>query len=182
MTTMIQYLSALRIFKPSALILALGVTLVCSLLKKTVLKNAPKKIFVFLPFLIGFVFYAVYCAIATGSFTPLTEDLLLTAEGGFACGCAATLYYVTYEQFFRKRTQVGTPIDRLLEGVVPEEKRSEAAQAIVEDFAQAPQTERFFRVEAILNEYADVSLSQAEIIACAKIVTEVLAQLSAPKA
>ena len=97
----IQYLSAFRTFGADVLALALGVTLVTSLFKKTVFKNRSKKLFVFLPFALGFVFYAVYRAIAARSAIPFTGELFRTCEGGFACGCAATLYYVVYEQFFR---------------------------------------------------------------------------------
>ena len=60
----IQYLSAFRTFGADVLALALGVTLVTSLFKKTVFKNRSKKLFVFLPFALGLVFYAVYRAIA----------------------------------------------------------------------------------------------------------------------
>ena len=100
--TIFQYLGAFRVFDADVLLLALGVTLVTSLLKKTVFKNASKKLYVILPFVLGAVFYAAYRMLATLSVAPLTETLAQTAEGGFACGCAATLYYVIYEQFVRK--------------------------------------------------------------------------------
>ena len=88
----IQYLSAFRTFGADVLALALGVTLVTSLFKKTVFKNRSKKLFVFLPFALGLVFYAVYRAIAARSAIPFTEELFRTCEGSFACSCAATLY------------------------------------------------------------------------------------------
>ena len=47
--------------------------------------------------------YAAYRGLVTLSPLPFTTDLAATIEGGFGCGCAATLYYVIYEQFFRKR-------------------------------------------------------------------------------
>ena len=104
----IQYLSTFRLYGWDVLLLAGGVTLLTSLLKKTVLKNAPKKLFVFLPFALGIVLYAIYRSLVTLSAEPFTTGLAATVEGGFACGCAATLYYVVYEQFFRKRPTADT--------------------------------------------------------------------------
>ena len=92
----IKYLSVFRAYGVDVLLLALGVTLLTSLLKKTVMKNCPKKVFVFLPFAIGIVFYAVYRALATLSAVPCTIELAKSGSGGFSCGCSATLYYCIY--------------------------------------------------------------------------------------
>lgn len=99
----IQYLSTFRLYGWDVLLLAGAVTLLTALLKKTVLKNASRKLYVFLPFAIGILLYAAYRGLVTLSPLPFTTDLAATIEGGFGCGCAATLYYVIYEQFFRKR-------------------------------------------------------------------------------
>lgn len=99
----IQYLSTFRLYGWDVLLLAGAVTLLTALLKKTVLKNASRKLYVFLPFAIGILLYAAYRGLVTLSPLPFTTNLAATIEGGFGCGCAATLYYVIYEQFFRKR-------------------------------------------------------------------------------
>ena len=99
--TILQYLSAFRLFGGDVLVLGLAVTIAVSVLKKTALKNAPKKLFVFLPFALGTIVFAAFRCLAELSAAPLTSDLAATFEGGFACGCAATLYYVVYEQFLR---------------------------------------------------------------------------------
>ncbi len=99
--TILQYLSAFRLFGGDVLVLGLAVTIAVSVLKKTTLKNAPKKLFVFLPFALGTIVFAAFRCLAELSAAPLTSDLAATFEGGFACGCAATLYYVVYEQFLR---------------------------------------------------------------------------------
>ena len=147
----IQYLSTFRLYGWDVLLLAGGVSLLTALLKKTVLKNASKKLYVILPFALGIVLYAVYRALVTLSAAPFTAELAATLEGGFACGCAATLYYVVYEQFFRKKADgeaadtgtaddggsqdadaggAASPVAPLLEGYVPEETRAEVAQAL----------------------------------------------------
>lgn len=99
----IQYLSAFRLYGWDVLLLAGAVSLLTALLKKTVLQNAPKKVYVFLPFALGVLLYAVWRALVTLSAEPFTTGLAATLEGGFGCGCAATLYYVIYEQFIRKK-------------------------------------------------------------------------------
>lgn len=99
--TILQYMSAFRLFGGDVLVLGLAVTIAVSVLKKTIFKNAPKKLFVFLPFLLGTLAFAAFRCIAELSVLPLTDGLAETFEGGFACGCAATLYYVVYEQFLR---------------------------------------------------------------------------------
>ena len=88
--TALQFFNAFRTFSADVLLLALGVTLITSLLKKTVMKNCNKRVFVFLPFAIGTVVYAVFSALVTLSAEPFTKDLLQTVEKGFSCGLAAT--------------------------------------------------------------------------------------------
>ena len=102
--TILQYLSAFRLFGGDVLVLGLAVTVLVSVFKKTVLKKAPKKLFVFLPFVLGTVVFGVYRCIAELSIAPLAENIRATLDSGFACGCAATLYYVVYEQFLRVKS------------------------------------------------------------------------------
>ena len=135
--SMMQYLSAFRFFRPSVLLIALGVTVACSLLKKTALKNCPEKIRTFLPFAVGFVFYAIFRLLATGSILPLTDDYAQTLEGGFACGCAATLYYLAYEQLLCKKGNSKNPVLPLLKGIVKEEVREETAAYILGNLPDA---------------------------------------------
>ncbi len=163
---MIQYLSAFRLYGVDVLLLALGVTLVCSLLKKTVLKNIPKKALVFLPFLLGLVFFAVYRAIVTLSASPFTTQLGETFEGGFACGCASTLYYVVYEQFIRGKNV--NPVYPLLEGFVPERKRKEAADAL---YALADKTEEELPalVRETLAHYCETPTEEEMLALCALV-------------
>lgn len=138
--TAFQYLSAFRTFGADVLLLALGVTLLTSLLKKTVMKNCSKKLFVFLPFVIGVIVYGVYCAIVARSAAPFTEGLVATLEGGFACGLAGTMYYVIYEQFIRLKTNGSitpiSPLYPLLEGYLPDEEREKAANELYEGSKQ----------------------------------------------
>lgn len=202
----IQYLSTFRLYGWDVLLLAGGVTLLTSLLKKTVLKNAPKKLFVFLPFALGIVLYAIYRALVTLSAEPFTTGLAATVEGGFACGCAATLYYVVYEQFFRKRPTADTgaadgagesetpdtgaaddadtdmgesipPVAPLLEGFVPEETRHAVARSLTEGArGKTGDALRTFVRETLFS--AVPAATEAELLALTELVAAYLSSLS----
>lgn len=137
--TILQYLNAFCVYGADTLLLALGVTLFTSLLKKTALKKCPKKVYVFLPFLIGILFFAAYRAVLTRSVDPFTNEITQTLEGGFACGCVATLYYVVYEQFLRTASNSAPspqtklyPVKTLLSGIIPESQTEKAAKELTE--------------------------------------------------
>ena len=202
----IQYLSTFRLYGWDVLLLAGGVTLLTSLLKKTVLKNAPKKLFVFLPFALGIVLYAIYRALVTLSAEPFTTGLAATVEGGFACGCAATLYYVVYEQFFRKRPTADTgaadgagesetpdtgaaddadtdmgesipPVAPLLEGFVTEETRHAVARSLTEGArGKTGDALRTFVRETLFS--AAPAATEAELLALTELVAAYLSSLS----
>ena len=177
--TLFQYLSALKSYGLDVLLLALGVTLCVSLLKKTVLKNCSKKVFVFLPFALGAVFYGAFRAIAAKSLLPFTADFAQTAEGGFACGCAATLYYVVYEQFFRAKAKTAPPLLPLLDGIVKEEKRRETADALLKQSGNLSGEQLHAFVADTLSENALPDLLPEELIACANLICRVLENLRA---
>lgn len=198
--TILQYLSAFRLFGGDVLVLGLAVTVGVSVLKKTVLKNVTKKLYVLLPFILGAIVFAAYRCLAECSFAPLTAALCKTMEGGFACGCAATLYYVVYEQFLRvklpaaadeeKQTQeerqAGAPpapqaadaqetgLDALLCGYVPAEALAEAVGALREGSSQLTEAAFASFVREALVRYAP-ALDEGERDTLARLVTEKLA-------
>ena len=172
----VQIVSAFRVYNADVLLIALGVTLLTSLLKKTVMKNVSRKLYVFLPFLVALVVYAVYRALVTLSATPFTTELFKTLEGGFATGCAATLYYVFYEQFIRGKATGVSPLLPLLE-VIPEGKRTEAANKLYADSKALPVEEREAFFKEHLNDYADPPLDEAETAAVSKLLAEFMASL-----
>ena len=171
----IKYLSVFRAYGADVLLLALGVTLLTSLLKKTVMKNCPKKLFVFLPFAIGIVCYAVYRALATLSAAPFTTELAKTVEGGFACGCAATLYYCIYEQFLRTKA-TANPLIPLLE-IIPEESREAAAKELMEKCSDKPREELLLPVEETLRAYAPEA-SDTDVKALSRFLCAYLAEIT----
>lgn len=180
--TAIGYFNAFRAFGADVLLLALGVTLVTSLLKKTVMKKCPGKAFVFLPFALGAVLYAAYRAVATMSAAPFTEELAQTLEGGFACGCASTLYYVVYKQFFRRADRSGketSVLSPLLEGFVPEEALDAAAEELTAGYGALPEEERRGFIRETFAKYALPDLTEAETEAVILLVERYLSAIFA---
>lgn len=172
---LIQYLGSLRLYKPDVLCLALGVTLLTSLIKKTLLKNCEKKVYFFLPFAIGFFVYLVYRLLVTMSLSPLSGGFADTLEGGFACGCAATVYYIVYKQFFRAK-ESENPVYPLLEGLIPDDKRKEAAELLSEAGQELQGEELRAFALSIFAEYSP-ELSEAEKAAAVAALCALLEKL-----
>ena len=173
------YLSALRLYGADVLLLAAAVTLVTSLLKKTALKRASKKLFVFLPYFLGIALYCAYRMLATLSVCPLTEEWCETLQNGVAVGSAATLYYVVYEQFFRNKTDGATAVlTPLLEGIVPDEHVEELARILLAECKQTTQEERARFVQETLSRY-DCPLGENERAVYCNLVASYLAAFRA---
>lgn len=183
----IQYLSSFVSNGWQALLLAVGVAIVTLLLKKTVLKNLPGKVFTFLPFVLGIVFFAVYRALATLSWEPFTTDIATTLNGGFTCGCIAVLCFVACRQLAQKvgdRTSGSangadlSPVAPLLEGYVAEENLAQTANALMEGCSglsdeEIPQFVRETLTPAVLPE-----TTEAELLALCALVGAYLSQLT----
>ena len=172
--TALQFLTAFRMFGADVLLLALGVTLLTSLLKKTVMKNCNKKMFVFLPFAIGLAVYAVFASLVTLSAAPFTTDLLETLEKGFSCGLAATLYYILYEQFIRspEGTPKADPLYFLLDGFVPDEKKEAAVSALIHKSMGAEKEQLPEVIREALLPYVSPALTEMELSAAVLIVSQ----------
>ena len=170
-----QYLSAFRLYGADVLILALGVTLVVSLLKKTVCKKLPKKLFVALPFLLGIVVYAAYRLITAFGEGSALDQAFAILEGGFAVGCAATLYYVVYEQFFRSESgKSPTVLGPLLVGILPDEEIEAAEQELLNGRTGLEDDALYAFVLETLSRYG-TTLTDAERSIHAKLIAEYLA-------
>ena len=174
--TAMEFFEALEQYGADVLLLAAGVSLLTALLKKTVLKNCPNKVYVFLPFLIGIALYAAYRAITTWSVLPFTKNIASTLEGGLGCGSAATIYYIFYEQFVRKgKTKLS--LSPMLGGFVPEEKCEEASDELLAGAKERPEEELTVFVKETIVRYAGENLSEAELEALVRALSTLLAAL-----
>ena len=166
----VQILEALRHYGADVLLIALGVTLLTSLLEKTVLKSCSKKVLAILPFAIGIVIFVAYRMIST---CLSTEELLSAVEDGFGCGCAATLYYVVYTQLLRGKSKAD-PLLPLL-GFLPEDVQAEAAKKIFEESKELSEEELRPYLKEALSAYCD--LPDEELEAEAEILAKYLLSL-----
>lgn len=174
--TVIQILGTLRAFGVDVLLIALGVTLLTSLLKKTLLKEMSGKLFVFLPFALGILLYAVYRMAATWSVAPIAEDILSTFEGGFASGSCATLYYCVYKQFLRGGRSEVSPLLPILKGFVPEEQAEPLAKALTEGGkGKAEEELEPFVRETVLSFVPDVS--EGDLALAVPLIAKFLSEL-----
>ncbi len=168
--TVIQLYGVLHRYGVDVLLLALGVTLLTSLLKKTVMKSVSKKVFVFLPFGLGILIYGLYSLLARGGACFTADALRAILGNGIGTGCAATLYYIFYEQFLRGKFPAD-PIAPLLE-CVPEDKRQEASKAISDALKGVCAEDACEKIEETLACFADPPLSEEELSLTAELLKE----------
>ena len=174
--TVLELYGALRRYGVDVLLLALGVTLLTSLLKKTVMKSVSKKVFVFLPFGLGILIYSLYSILSRGGLCFTAEEISALVKQGISTGCAATLYYVFYEQFLRGKF-TADPLAPLLE-CVPEERRKEASAAILSACENAGERELTEVISEQLSAFADPPLSEEEAALTAELLKEYISSLA----
>lgn len=150
---------------------------ITQILKTTLLKKAPNKIYTFLPFIIGCVLYFCYFAAVNRSAMFALENFARVFERGLSVGAAATMVYVIYEQFVRgakKGKDAKTvAIEFLLEGYFEGEKLDTVAQNLAGCGADGNAAEE--KAAEILASAAG-DLSAGEIKALSRLVAKTLAQ------
>ena len=174
--TVIELYDVLNRFGVDVLVLAFGVTFLTSLLKKTVMKSVNKKVFVFLPFGLGILIYTVYSILSRGGLCFTAKEILTLFGRGISTGCAATLYYVFYEQFLRGKFKLD-PLEPLLE-CVPEEKRSEASSAILSACKDAGEKDLAEVIGETLREFADPMPSEEEFLLTVELLKEYISTIT----
>lgn len=170
----IQVAEVLRRFGVDVLLLAVGVTFLTSLLKKTVMKSVSSKAYVFLPFALGILIYAAYSLIAKGGICFTAEEVFGILERGFGTGSVATIYYAVYENFLRGKFRTN-PLLPLLE-CIPGEKREQAAEEILG--LDRSDEGLCKKIEETLSSYADPPLEEGELAAAAALIEEYLKQIT----
>ncbi len=173
--TFVQLIGTYRMFGADVLLLACGVTAATSLLKKTVLKSCNKVVFAFLPFVLGTVLYALYRTVSERSLAPISGDFLVTLEGGFGCGCAATLFCAVLKQSADEAKAI-SPLLPLLE-FIPEGRRKQAADALYEATAAMTESESCSYFTESLNDYADPPLTEEQLRNTAAVLAHYVAVL-----
>lgn len=119
-------------------VLGVATCILTQLLKTTLLKKAPNKLYAFLPVILGSVLYAVYTMLAHMSFYYPFENIGLVLENGFSVGAAATVIYVVCEQFVKgkssSKSMTAEVVASMIADFVEEEKLGTVAQKIDDEF------------------------------------------------
>ena len=177
----IQIISTFTFYGLDVSLLALVTVALTQLIKKTVFKNAQKKLITFLPFMLGTLFYAVYAVVRNLSFYYVFDEYVSILEHGISVGAIATLYYVMYEQFVRVKSNLSETesiIATLIEGYVPTDCVDKAARAIAEAIERDVTGNGATRAQDILAEYSNGEASERDLQLLAKLIIETLAHLT----
>jgi len=179
--TVLKLIDAFAFYGFDTLLLAALTALTVQLIKK-IFKRAQKKLFTFLPFAVGTLYYAVYAGLINMSFYYLLDEYASVLEHGVSVGASATLLYVLYELFVRDKAAENPAeavIAALIEGYVPSEKVEAAAAAIAEAIRRDVTGDGALRAAEILTSNAEGEICESDIKLLSKLIIETLAHISA---
>lgn len=180
--SVVQIIDAFAFYGLDVIMLAVLDCIVVQVCKKTLLKKCDNKIYTFLPFLFGVLFYAVYACIRYLSFAYVITHYVSIIEHGFSVGALSTLSYVWYEQFIRgKRVKSTTEsvIATLIEGYVPSEAVEEIAAQIATAINKDVTGDGAKKTAEILLKSGIETVSEKDVKLLAKLIIETLAHISA---
>lgn len=181
--TVIQIIDAFAFYGADVILLAFVTALTVQICKATFLKKINKKLFTFLPFTFGTLFYAVYAAVRNLSFIYLVNEYISIIEHGISVGAAATLLYVLYEQFVREKngglSAAEGVISALIEGYVPCERVDSVAKLISEAIQKDVTGAGAKKAEDILKQYSYENMTETDSKMLANLIIETLAHVNA---
>lgn len=176
-----QIIDAFAFYGFDVIVLGALTSVTVQILKKTLLKKCNKKIFTFLPFIFGTLFYAAYAAVRHLSLEYLIENYITVMEYGFSVGALSTLTYVCYEQFLQNKTTVSATegvIATLIAGYVPSDSVENVAKLIAEAIGRDVLGDGAKRTAEILTENQCENVTENDVKLLAKLIIETLAHLN----
>lgn len=156
-------------------VLGILTSVLTQILKTTVLKNAPNKLYAFLPVIIGVLLYAVY-ALATKSF----YDFGTILEKGFSVGAAATVIYVIFEQFTRGNVRLPSAekvVEAMIADCIDAEMLSSVAKKIEDEFDCSDLQSSTERIAEVLLESSQGEADEQGFTALAMLIAQTLARI-----
>ena len=179
--TFIQIIDLFTFYGIDVAILALATAIFTQVLKITLLKKVQKKILTFLPFTIGTLLYAVYAAVRNLSAEYLLAHYAEILEHGLAIGSLATLLYVLYEQFIRKKSGLSETeqiVSALIEGYVTDDSVEKVAKEVSEAILKDVTGNGAKLCEEIIAASATEEINERDIQLLSKLIIETLAHMS----
>lgn len=179
--TFIQIIDTFTFYGVDVALLALATAILTQVLKITILKKVQKKILTFLPFTFGTLLYAVYAAVRNMSAEYLLQNFAEILEHGLAIGSLATLLYVLYEQFIRKKSGLSETeqvVSALIEGFVPDNSIEKVAKEVTDAILKDVTGNGAKLCEEIILQSAKEDVNGRDVQLLAKLIIETLAHMS----
>lgn len=182
--TFLEIIDVFTFYGIDVVLLAAATAVFTQLMKNSLFKRAEKKLFTFLPFVIGTLLYAIYAAVSNLSFFYLLDEFISVFEHGFSVGAVSTLIYILYEQFIRRKNVLSATesvISTLIEGYVPEDKLEAAAKSIAAAVKLNVTENGAARAQEILSGYAKAEINERDLQLLCKLIIKTLARLTVNK-
>lgn len=165
--TFFEVIDLIAFYGVDVVVLAIITSALTQILKTALLKNAPNKVYTFLPFVIGVIVYTLYTMISRVSFSYPFLNFAAVFEQGIKTGAAATVVYVVYEQFVRGKTSYSlseNAVAAIVAGFVTDGNAASAAAEI----AHAPD-----KAKEIIEKYRRDEVNDKDIAAICSLLESI---------
>lgn len=179
--TIIQIIDTLTFYGMDVILLAAATCALVQILKIALFKKRNKRVLTLLPFLIGSLLYAGYCALTHLSFKFVADNLPTVLEYGFSVGALSTVIYVWYEQFMREKKSADATegvIATLIKGYVPDELTESVAAEIAQAISRDVTGDGAKKIADILCENHPEEVTENDIRMLSRLIVETLAHIS----
>lgn len=135
--TFVEIIDLFTFYGVDVVIIGAITCVLTQILKTTVLKNAPNKVYAFLPVVIGTLMYFAYAMLTHLSFEYAVQNFTFLLDKGFTVGGAATIIYVICEQFVRGGSSLPTAqkvVAAIIKNCVDSQKLNDVARKIYDEF------------------------------------------------
>lgn len=176
--TFFEIIDLFTLYGVDVVVLGIVTCALTQILKTTILKNAPNKLYAFLPVIIGTVLYAAYSILTHLSFEYALENFASLLDKGFSVGAVATIIYVISEQFMKGGSPVkltdASVIEAMICELVDEEKLNTVAQKIADEFNSADLQSSAQSIEKVLRENAQGDAAAESFAALSVVIVRTL--------
>ena len=168
--TFFEIIDLIAFYGVDVVVLAVATAFLTQILKTTVLKNAPNKLYTFLPFIVGVIVYVVYTVISRVSFLYAFSNFVTVFEQGIKTGGVATVVYIVYEQFIRGKTSF-TLTENALAALLADFVAEGGADAAAAEIIKSPE-----KVEEIMSAYKRENADERKLSEFIKLIKKLLSR------
>ena len=179
--TFIEIIDLFTLYGVDVVVLGIVTSALTQILKTTIFKNAPNKLYAFLPVIIGTMLYVVYSMLTHMSFEYALENLAYLLDKGFSVGAAATVIYVICEQFMKGTSSHNltdiSVVAAMIGELVDSEKLNTVAQMIVNGLDLTDLHKAACSIETVLRENAQGDAEAEGFAAVSVVIAKTLAKI-----